>query len=204
MGTHVVSLFPDQTSAERGIDGLLATGIAQAAIGIALTDRREERTVASQLSAHPNTSAAAEETVKYGAVGGAIGLLAGLAALAVPGFGPILAAGPLAMALSTIGGAATGAVSAGMGAGLQALNISDGDQKIYADALRQGGVIVTVDAGDGETTGIMTVLRDNGATQIDFQRADAAAQAGRDWEQPGERFEAGETGAKPAERTRSA
>jgi outer membrane lipoprotein SlyB len=76
-----------------------------------------------------------------GIAGGAIGLLAGLGGLAIPGIGPFLGAGPLMLALS---GAAAGATMGGIAGALVGFGIPEYEAKIYEGKVRGGEVLVAV------------------------------------------------------------
>jgi len=74
-------------------------------------------------------------------VGGAAGLLAGLGILAIPGLGPIVAAGWLA---STAAVAAAGGAAGGIIGALTQSGVSEEDAGVYSEGVRRGGSIVTV------------------------------------------------------------
>jgi hypothetical protein len=98
----------------------------------------------------------AETGAGVGAViGGAAGLLAGLGVLAIPGVGPVVAAGWLAAtALGAVAGGATGGI---VGALTQA-GISKEDAPVYAEGLRRGGTLVTARVPDSERTRYEAIL----------------------------------------------
>src|SRR5215211_7590340 len=73
-------------------------------------------------------------------LGGAAGLLAGLGLLAIPGLGPVVAAGWLA---STAAGAAAGAATGGVIGALTQAGVSEEDAHVYAEGVRRGGTLVT-------------------------------------------------------------
>lgn len=75
------------------------------------------------------------------ALGGGAGLLAGLGMLAIPGLGPIVAAGWLA---ATAVGAAGGALAGGAIGALADLGLSDEEAPVFSEAIRRGGVGVSV------------------------------------------------------------
>ncbi len=79
-------------------------------------------------------------------VGGAGGLLAGLGMLAIPGVGPVVAAGWLA---ATLAGAAAGAAAGGIVGALVDLGVSKDDAEVYSEVIRRGGTLVTVRVEDG-------------------------------------------------------
>ena len=70
-----------------------------------------------------------------GAVGATVGLLAGIGALAIPGLGPFIAAGPIMAALS---GAAAGATAGGVVGGLVGLGIPEYEAKACGDRNKNG------------------------------------------------------------------
>jgi len=82
-----------------------------------------------------------------GVAGGVFGLLAGIGALAIPGVGPLIAAGPIMAALS---GAAVGAAAGGVVGGLIGLGIPEIEAKIYESKLREGNYLIAVHAHSSE------------------------------------------------------
>ncbi|BAS28400.1 general stress protein [Limnochorda pilosa] len=95
-----------------------------------------------------------------GALGGVAGLLAGVGALAIPGLGPLVAAGPLA---ATLSGAATG----GIAGGLLDMGIPEERGNVYEDEVRQGRILCAVEVDDGEEETAESILRDNGAREVE-------------------------------------
>jgi hypothetical protein len=82
-----------------------------------------------------------------GAVGGTLGLLAGIGALAIPGFGPFIAAGPLMAALS---GAAAGAAVGGVAGALVGMGIPEIEAKRYEGKIKDGNILISVHAATKE------------------------------------------------------
>ena len=80
-------------------------------------------------------------------VGGAAGLLAGLGLLAIPGLGPVVAAGWLA---ATAVGAAAGAATGGIVGALTQAGVSEDDAHSYAEGVRRGGTLVSARVGDAD------------------------------------------------------
>ncbi|MEM8533344.1 MAG: low temperature-induced protein [Chloroflexota bacterium] len=100
-------------------------------------------------------------------VGAAIGGLAGLAALTVPGIGPILAAGPLAAVLTTASGAAVGSALGGLIGTFAGLGVPTEQAEAYDAAIRAGGIVVAVRVPDPTTAAkISNMLDQRGATQV--------------------------------------
>jgi len=106
----IVGLFPDREAAESAINDLKRAGFSENEIGVAMRDR----TAQGQLAEDTGTQAAegaAKGAMGGGVVGGLVGLLGGIGALAIPGLGPIFAAGWLG---STLAGAGIGAAAGGI------------------------------------------------------------------------------------------
>lgn len=101
-----------------------------------------------------------------GLIGGAGGLLAGLGMLAIPGLGPVVAAGWLA---STAVGAAVGAAAGGAAGGLlgalKEAGHSDEEAHVYSEGVRRGGTLVSVKAHQDEVSRVEEILdRQRGVT----------------------------------------
>jgi len=82
-------------------------------------------------------------------LGGALGWLAGIGALAIPGIGPLVAAGPIAAALS---GAAVGGAVGGITGGLIGMGVPEYEAKRYEGKVREGGILISVHAETSEET----------------------------------------------------
>jgi hypothetical protein len=76
-----------------------------------------------------------------GVLGGTLGLLVGIGALAIPGVGPLIAAGPLLAALS---GVAAGATAGGIAGGLIGLGIPEMEAKRYENRISEGNILISV------------------------------------------------------------
>src|SRR5215208_6016838 len=100
-------------------------------------------------------------------LGGAAGLLAGLGLLAIPGLGPVVAAGWLA---STAVGAAAGAATGGIVGALTEAGVSDEDAHVYAEGVRRGGTLVSARVPDAECARYEAML-DRSAVNIRDRRA---------------------------------
>jgi hypothetical protein len=143
-GETVVALFADQNAAERGIQALKAAGFTEQQIGVAVRDTQQQQ----EITEGTGTKAAEGATAGAmggGMVGGVIGLLAGVGALVIPGIGPIIAAGTLA---STLTGAGIGAAAGGLIGALAGMGLPDEDAKHFERGFQEGGVLVTVEAGE--------------------------------------------------------
>ena len=90
-----------------------------------------------------------------GAIGGGAGLLAGLGLLAIPGLGPVVAAGWLA---ATAVGAAAGAAAGGLIGALVGAGVSNEDAHVYSESVRRGGTLVSARVPDGDAGRIQSIL----------------------------------------------
>jgi hypothetical protein len=97
------------------------------------------------------------------ALGGGAGLLAGIGALAIPGIGPIVAAGWLVAALT---GAGVGAAACGLLGSLTGAGVSEADAHVHAEGVRRGGTLVTVRADETQAARVNSVL--DGRTPVDL------------------------------------
>ncbi|HKD63209.1 MAG TPA: hypothetical protein VKB40_04170 [Candidatus Acidoferrales bacterium] len=102
---------------------------------------------------------------RFGAVvGGAIGLLAGIGALAIPGVGPLIAAGPI---MATLAGVGVGAAVGGVAGALIGLGIPDYEAKRYEARLNKGGVLLSVHCNTaGEVKRAKNLMEGTGAEDI--------------------------------------
>jgi len=163
MAKTVVGSFDNYGEAQSVVEELVDIGVARDEISIVAND-----TAGRYSSDHTGTpgaaSGAGKGAVVGGAIGGAAGLAAGLAGLAIPGIGPIIAAGPIAAALA---GAGAGAVAGGLIGGLTHVGVSEEDAHVYAESVRRGGALVTVRAEDDMAERAAEVMRNHNAVDVD-------------------------------------
>ena len=100
--------------------------------------------------------------------GGAVGVLAGLGLMAIPGVGPIVAAGWL---VSTLAGAAAGGAAGGVIGALTQAGVGKDEANIYAEGLRRGGAVVSARVVDADAARLRTVM-DRSAIQVTDRAAD--------------------------------
>jgi hypothetical protein len=136
--------FRDRESAERAYDALVRRGYSNDEINVLMSDQTRKRYFSDKKDKTELGSKAAEGGLAGAAVGGTVGAIAGVLAmagtLAIPGIGIVLA-GPLAAALAGLGaGAATGGlVGTLIGAG-----IPEEQAKVYESDIKSGGILVGV------------------------------------------------------------
>jgi hypothetical protein len=101
-------------------------------------------------------------------IGGAAGLLAGLGLLAIPGLGPVVAAGWLA---ATAVGAAAGAATGGIVGALTEAGVSKEDASLYAEGVRRGGTLVTARVPDQDRARLEALLHERSVNLQDRSSA---------------------------------
>jgi len=104
---------------------------------------------------------AAKGAAVGGIAAGAAGLAAGLGLLAIPGIGPIVAAG---WAASTLAGVVTGGVTGGVVGALAESGVSKDDADVYAEAIRRGGALVVARVNDNDAARYQAVLDRSGVS----------------------------------------
>ncbi len=136
----VFGIYSSVSQAERAVDVLVQSGFPSADISVLLPDVRGTKDFA-----HEKQTKAPEGTttggIAGGVVGGTLGLLAGIGTLAIPGFGPFIAAGPIMAALAGVG---AGGVVGGIIGALVGMGIPEYEAKRYEGRLKQGGVLLSV------------------------------------------------------------
>lgn len=193
MASTVIGLFNTHSEAQKAVQALIDFGVSPKDISLVANDSRGEfKNYSVDAQGNKGAEGAATGAVSGGVLGGALGLLVGIGALAIPGIGPVLAAGPLAAALGTAGAtaAATAAAGAGIGAasggllgGLAGLGVSDEDANVYAEGVRRGGTLVTAQVNSNSADKAAKLMRDYGAVDIHGR--------GTEWRQSGwSRFDA--------------
>ncbi|CAM4028551.1 general stress protein [Saccharibacillus endophyticus] len=156
MTKKIVGVFENEREASLAIQNLQDRGFTSDEISVVAKDRNDLRAIDEETGTKaPEGLAAGAAT--GGVLGGVTGLLAGVGALAIPGIGPILAAGPLAAAVT---GMAVGAGAGGLVGGLVGLGIPENEAEEYQEYLNQGNILVLVDE-DNRSRDVYTSFRDN-------------------------------------------
>src|SRR5215211_7454815 len=172
MTKTVVGLFDNFTEAQNVVQELVNAGLTRNDISLLANDRRGEYSRAVGGTESATGEGAAAGAVGGGVLGGVLGLLVGVGALAIPGIGPVLAAGPLAAALgaagaSTLVGAGIGAAAGGIIGALVGAGIPEEDAGFYAEGIRRGGTLVMVKSSDDMAQRAYDVMRRYGAVDVD-------------------------------------
>jgi len=158
------------------VDSLINSGFSNNDISILYPDKDSTHQFAHEKNTKAPEGAVAGVSAG-GVLGGAFGLLVGLGALAIPGVGPLIAAGPLLAALS---GAAAGAAVGGVAGGLIGLGIPELEAKRYENRIAEGNYLISVHAVDGdEVDRAKEILKNANAEDISVTSLSEASPASR-------------------------
>ncbi len=158
MTTTISRLYDNYSDAQAAVTKLEAAGVPHSDISIVANnsdgwfDGKKDR----DGDGVDDRAEAAGTGAGVGAgLGGAAGLLAGLGLLAIPGLGPVVAAGWLA---ATAVGAAAGAATGGLVGALTQAGVSDDEAPLYAEGVRRGGSLVTAKVADVDKARLDPIL----------------------------------------------
>ncbi|MES2307991.1 MAG: hypothetical protein V4507_03950 [Verrucomicrobiota bacterium] len=136
----VFCIVENINQANRIVDDLKAANFSNNDISVLLPDKAGTRDFAHEKNTKAPEGAAIGASAG-GVLGGALGWLAGIGALAIPGVGPLIAAGPIVAALS---GVAVGAAVGGISAGLIGLGIPEFEAKRYEGKIKDGNILISL------------------------------------------------------------
>lgn len=163
MSKVVFCIAPSEAVATRIVNHLKAEGFLDNQISVLFPDKSTTRDFAHE----KNTKAPEGATAGVGAggvVGGALGLLAGVGLLAIPGVGPLIAAGPI---MATLSGAAVGAAVGGVTGALVGMGIPELEAKRYEGKIKDGNILISVHAEESdEAKRAEEIFESAGATDI--------------------------------------
>lgn len=168
---NVVGLFDNMQDAEAVVRDLRDAGVGDADISFA---GRNQDTAASDTGDYvAEGHSEAAEGAGFGATGGTVvggltGLLVGLGALAIPGVGPVIAAGTLATALGSAAlGAGIGAATGGLLGALVGAGIPEEDANLYSEGIRRGGALVMAQVDDSMVDTALDIMERHNVVDID-------------------------------------
>ncbi len=149
----ITKVYDNYEKARNVVDDLEAAGIPMASISV-LANENVTHQFEDIKERDEGTEAGAGASIGA-TVGGAAGLLAGLGLLAIPGLGPVVAAGWLA---STAAVAAAGGVTGGIVGSLVGSGVPEDHAHVYSEAVRRGGTMVSVQAEDHNIETVQSIL----------------------------------------------
>ena len=199
MAKTVIGLFDDPQRAHEAVRELIEDDFRREDISVMTRELQPpegggQKAVVEYVEedGHEQVEDMAKGAGKGAAIGGTAGLLLGLTALAIPGIGPVLAAGPLAAALA---GAGVGGAVGGFISGFTRLGANDEQANTYAEGVRRGGTVVSITVPDEAARLVVSIMKENGAVEIDKRAAQWREQGwtGLDARQAFDAFEGGHT-----------
>jgi hypothetical protein len=146
--TAVFCLARDEAQAAQIVEDLKDSGFSNNDISILMQDKRSTREFAHEKQTKA-PEGAATGAVSGGTIGGVLGWLMGIGALAIPGLGPLIAAGPIMAALS---GVAVGGLTGGIVGALIGMGIPEYEAKRYEAKVKEGRVLISVHSENSDET----------------------------------------------------
>lgn len=164
----VTALYEDFDKAREVVTALVDAGFQRENISIVASDAAG--TYSSRLQTDDPEDVSGGEGAGFGAV---VGALVGVGAMLIPGIGPVIAAGPLVAGLVGAGvGAAAGAVTGGITASLIDLGVDEESANYYAEGIRRGGALVTVQADDTWADNAADIMNRYNPVNLDTKAAE--------------------------------
>lgn len=159
----VVGLFQSRQQAETAVERLKAAGLSGGDISVLFPNQSETKTFAKE-----EGTKASEDALKGistgGILGGLTGWLVGIGALAIPGLGPFIAAGPI---MGLLGGAAIGGTIGGLTGALIGMGVPEETARHYETSLKEGRIFIAVHSPTfEERQRARDILQACGATEI--------------------------------------
>jgi len=173
MTVTISRLYDTYSDAQAAVRGLEAAGVPHSDISIVANNSDSwfgaDKKVDRDRDGVDDRAEGAGKGAGIGAgVGGTAGLLAGLGLLAIPGLGPVVAAGWLA---ATAVGAAAGAATGGIIGALTEAGISDEDAHVYAEGVRRGGTLVSARVAEADRARLDGILNKSSVNLLDRRSA---------------------------------
>ncbi|PYX67169.1 MAG: DUF3341 domain-containing protein [Acidobacteria bacterium] len=172
--TAVFGLYRDRASVEGAVDALRQEGFRNTDISVLFPENQGTKDFAHEKSTKAPEGTATGAT-SGAVVGGTLGWLAGIGALAIPGLGPFIAAGPIVAALA---GAGAGGVVGGITGALVGMGIPEYEAKRYEGRIKEGGILLSVHADDSKwVSKAKDILKRTGAEDVA-----SSGEASADWQ----------------------
>jgi len=142
--TAVFGIYPDRESVEAAVTQLQEAGFRNTDISVLVAHNVGSKDFGVEKHTKAPEGTAAGATTGF-VVGGVLGWLAGAGTLAVPGIGPLLAAGPIMAALA---GAGAGGVVGALAGAMVGMGVPEYEARRYEGRIRRGGILLSVHADD--------------------------------------------------------
>ena len=161
MAKAVFCIVKTEEQAERIVNQLREAGFSNDDVSVLLPDRTGSRDFAHEQHTKAPEGATAG-AVAGGVTAGVLGWLIGIGSLAIPGVGPLIAAGPI---MAALGGVAAGGAIGGVARALVGFGIPEYEAKQYEGKLKRGNILISVHTED---------RKERETAQQIFERADAS------------------------------
>jgi len=146
--TAVFGIYRNRLEVEQAVDALRAEGFRSTDISMLFPENEGTKDFAHEKATKaPEGTAAGAGTGAV--VGGTLGWLAGIGALAIPGLGPLIAAGPIVAALTGVG---VGGAIGGISGALIGMGIPEYEAKRYEGRVKEGGLLLSVHSDNSDWT----------------------------------------------------
>jgi hypothetical protein len=167
----IAALFMDFENANTAVEKLQASGFDLDSISVVARDTALAKRLGGDPEVKDVASRAGVGALSGGVGGGLLGLLVGIGALAIPGIGPVFAAGSMAAALGmTAGGAGVGAAVGGILGAMTGLSIAEEDAQVFAEGVKRGGILVVVQAPEIRANEVRDIFHDADAKDVNTLR----------------------------------
>lgn len=159
MAKTIMRLYDDLSNARNAVKDLVQAGFARETISLVAKD--SDGRYATEFEQQKSQSGESlpddeeEGAITGGIIGGLAGMMLGLGVAAIPGIGPVIAAGPLATMLL---GAGTGTITGSLVGAIAEWEVPNEEAEYYAERVQQGRTLVCVSASDGQVGQVMSVL----------------------------------------------
>jgi len=173
--TAAFGIYPNRSALENGVTALQNAGFRNEDISVLFPDNEGTKDFA-----HEKGTKAPEGAATGGGIGaltgGVLGWLAGIGALAIPGIGPFIAAGPIMAALA---GAGVGGLTGGLVGALVGIGIPEYEAKRYEGRIKSGGILLSVHCDNSDwTSKAKDILEQTGAEDVS-----SAGESGADFDE---------------------
>jgi hypothetical protein len=161
--TAVFGIYTTRNGAEQAADALVSAGFSSGDISVLLPENLGTREIGTEKATKAPEGATAGAGTGV-VLGGALGLLAGIGALAIPGVGPLIAAGPI---MATLAGMGAGGTVGGLTGALVGAGIPEFEAKRYEGVIQKGGILLSVHASTSEeVTRAKQILKGTGGEDV--------------------------------------
>jgi len=167
MTKTVIGTYSTMETALAVVNDLVNAGFQRNTISVIAND--PDQKYAAYVDHDTSADGAAAGAGIGAVVGGLGGLLLGLGALAIPGIGPVIAAGPIA---ATLAGAGVGAVAGGIIGALVNMGVPKESAEAYAESVRRGDVLVAAQVPDNQADQATRIMKRQGLVDIERQAQD--------------------------------